>query len=407
MMENQLEIFVARQPIFDIKKNVYAYELLFRSGLDNYYDTCLDGDNSTAKLIVNSFLLIGLENVTNQKKAFINFTRNLILNRAPSLIPNHLVSVELLEDIEPDENIVNACSELKAKGYEVVLDDFVFSEKYRPLMALADIIKIDFLQTKGIDRKRIVELSGGGPVKFLAEKVETEADFQEALDLGFELFQGYFFSKPIIISGRDIPSVKLNHLRLLSEINRPDVEFEKLEEIIKHDVSLTYKLLRFINSAYFRFSIKVESIKHALVLLGVREVKKWASILAMGVIGEDKPQEVINMSLVRAKFCELIAQEIGKKSVASDFFMMGLFSFIDVMIGRPMSEILGNLYLDENVKNALLGEKNIYAEVFALVVAYESGNWERVGDLSARIGLSEIGLPTYYFSSTKWATMSF
>lgn len=401
-----MEIFVARQPIFDTRKNVYAYELLFRSSLDNYYDTRLDGDDSTAKLIVNSFLLLGLDNITSSKKAFINFTRKLILDQAPSLISNDLISVEILEDVAPDDSVIQACAELKKKGYEMVLDDFVFSEKYRSLILYSDIIKIDFLQTKGIDRKLVIENTNAAHVRFLAEKVETEADFQEALDLGYGLFQGYFFSKPVIISGQDIPTLKLNHLRLLSEINRPDVEFEKLEEIIKHDVSLTYKLLRFINSAYFRFSIKVESIKHALVLLGMREVKKWASIMSMSIIGEDKPQEVLTVSLVRAKFCELIASEIGQKSAESDFFMTGLFSVIDVLIGRPKNEILDNLYLDESVKNALLGDQNHITDVFSLVTAYEIGDWRRVDELSTKIGVNEIVLPTYYFTATQWANMS-
>jgi len=402
-----LEVFVARQPIFDLKKNVVAYELLFRSGLDNFYDTELDGDNSTAKLITNSFLLIGLDTITKGKKAYINFTKKLLLSRAPSVIPKDLMSVEILEDVEPEQEVIKACSELKEKGYEIVLDDFVFSEAYRPLIELADIIKVDFLMTKGDERRELVERFKHSGITFLAEKVETIEEWQEGLDLGYELFQGYFFSKPVIIAGRDIPGIKINHLRVLSEINRPDVEFDTLEDIIKHDVSLTYKLLKFINSAYFRFSMKVESIKHALVLLGVREIKKWASIIALSAIGHDKPQEVINVSLVRAKFCEFLAKEIGQKKNESDYFMMGLFSVLDALIDRPMEEILKELPLSDEVKKALLGEKNSFHDVYDLVVAYEKGDWETVFVFSEKTGISETLLPEYYYNSTKWANVTF
>ncbi len=402
-----MDVFVARQPIFDLKKNVVAYELLFRSGLDNFYDDELDGDNSTAKLISNSFLIIGLDTITKRKKAFINFTQKHILSGAPTAIPNDLISIEILEDVKPDHDVVAACAELKEKGYEIVLDDFVYTEEYKPLIELADIIKVDFLATKGDRRREVVQQCIGHDVKFLAEKVETDEDFQMAVEFGYDYFQGYFFSKPVIIAGRDIPGMKFNHLRMLSEINNPEVEFDRLEDIIKHDVSLTYKLLKFINSAYFRFSMKVESIKHSLVLLGVKEIKKWASIIALSAIGDDKPKEVVSLSLIRAKFCEFLATDIGKKNNESDYFMTGLFSLIDALIDRPMEDVLNELPISDDVKNALLGEKNSYYDIYNLVVAYEKGEWAIVTEYSKKSGVNEAVLPTYYFTATKWANVSF
>ena len=235
-----MEVFAARQPIFDLDKNVVAYELLFRTSLDNFYDIKLDGDESTAKLISKSFLLIGLDTITKQKKAFINFTKKLLINKAPTVIPNNLISVEVMEDIEVDADVINACSDLKDRGYEIVLDNFVYNDKCKSLVDLADIIKIDFHQTRGEERKEIVERFKGCGIKFLAEKVETVEEFEKAISYGYDYFQGYFFCKPIIISERDIPISKLNVLELINEINKPDVEFEKLEEIIKHDLSLNY-----------------------------------------------------------------------------------------------------------------------------------------------------------------------
>jgi len=398
-----LEVFVARQPIFDIDKNVVAYELLFRSGLDNFYDIELDGDESTTKLMANSFLLIGLDTITKQKKAFINFTKKLLLNRAPTVIPNDFLSVELLEDIEVDADVIQACADLKEDGYEIVLDDFSYTDEYKPLVDLADVIKIDFRQTKGHERRLIVELFKDSGIKFLAEKVETIKEFDEAISCGYEYFQGYFFSEPVIVSSRDLPIAKLSVLKLMNEINLPHVEFEKLEEIIKHDLSLTYRLLRFINSAYFSFSMKIESIRHALVLIGMKEIKKWATIFALSSLGEDKPLELLNVSLVRAKFCEFIAEEIGQKKDEHNFFMMGLFSLIDALLNRHMADVLKDLYIEDEVKEALLGEGNIYSDVLNLVTAYEKGSWDNVNGYAEKLGVNEIVLPTYYYSSTKWA----
>jgi len=402
-----LEVFVARQPIFDLDKNVVAYELLFRTSLDNFYDIKLDGDESTAKLISNSFLLIGFDTITKQKKAFINFTKKLLINMAPTVIPNNLISVEVPEDIEVDADVIQACSDLKDRGYEIVLDNFVYNDEYKPLVDLADVIKIDFQQSKGDERREIVEQFKDSGIKFLAEKLETVEEFEKAISYGYDYFQGYFFCKPIIISERDIPISKLSVLELINEINMPDVEFEKLEEIIKHDISLTYRLLRFINSAYFNFSMKVESIRHVLLLIGMREIKKWASIIALGAIGEDKPVELLNISLVRAKFCEFIAEEIGQKRNVHNFFMMGLFSLIDALLDRHMEDVLKDIYIEAEVKAALLGEENIYSDVHNLVIAYEKGDWEKVNDYTEKIDINEIVLPTYYFNSTKWANVTF
>lgn len=320
---------------------------------------------------------------------------------APTVIPNNLISVEVPEDIEVDADVIQACSDLKDRGYEIVLDNFVYNDEYKPLVDLADVIKIDFQQSKGDERREIVEQFKASGIKFLAEKLETVEEFEKAISYGYDYFQGYFFCKPIIISERDIPVSKLSVLELINEINMPDVEFEKLEEIIKHDLSLTYRLLRFINSAYFNFSMKVESIRHVLLLIGMREIKKWASIISLAAIGEDKPVELLNVSLVRAKFCEFIAEEIGQKKNDHNFFMMGLFSSIDALLDRHMEDVLKDIYIEAEVKAALLGEENIYSDVCNLVIAYEKGDWENVDDYTKKIGVNESVLPTYYFSSTK------
>lgn len=402
-----MDFFVARQPIFDSKKNVIAYELLFRSSVDNFYDISLDGDTTTSKVISNSLLIIGLDTLTKGKKAYVNFTKNLILSGAPTMIAKELIAVEILETVEPDSAVIKACTELKKAGYTLVLDDFVFGEKYRPLIDIADVIKVDFLSPDVQNRKRVIQSCGNKKIKFLAEKVETVDAFREALALGYTYFQGYFFSMPVIIRGRDIPGNKVNYLRVIHEVNMPDIELEKLEEIIKRDVSLSYKLLRFINSSFFKFSVKVESIKHALFLLGSKEIKKWVSVVSLSVMGYDKPQELLMVSLIRARFCETMAGKIGQQGRASDFFITGLFSVIDALIDRPMQEILADFPISDDIKQALLGGENVLSEVLSLAVFYEKGCWEQTAVCSRKLSFNEAELPDIFLSSVSWGNLSF
>ncbi|MCX8043341.1 MAG: HDOD domain-containing protein [Desulfobacterota bacterium] len=322
------------------------------------------------------------------------------------MVPKNAIAVEILETVEPDAEVIKACRELKAAGYQMVLDDFVFHERYRPFVELADIIKVDFMATDAAQRKELLKECKALPVQFLAEKVETQETFEEAFEAGYSLFQGYFFSKPKIVTGRDIPGSKINYLRVLHEVNRPDAEFERIEEIIKRDVSLSYKLLRFINSAFFQFSVKVESIKHALILLGLKEIKKWVSVVALSSMGFDKPQELLTLSLIRARFCELLAAQVGLEKRAADLFMTGLFSLIDALIDRPMHVVLSDLPIAEDVKQALLGKDNPLRDVFGLVVAYERAEWNRASIYARKLRANEKDLPTLFLDSVNWASIA-
>jgi c-di-GMP-related signal transduction protein len=402
-----MQIFVARQPIFDARKEVFAYELLFRSGMENVYSAGLDGDRTTSSVISGSMLVFGLETLTKGKRAFINFTRNLLIRGAPADMPCDQIAIEVLESVEPDDAVVEACRRLKEQGYVLALDDFVFDERYRPLIELADIIKVDFTQTRGDVRRHIVRECGRPGLHFLAEKVETADEFKQALEIGYSYFQGYFFSAPDVMRGKDIPAGKLNYMRILREINQRDIDFEQVEYIIKHDVGLTYKLLRFMNSAFFSFSSKVESIRHALVLLGVREIKKWINLIALGNMGFDKPQELILLALIRASFCEHLASRVGMLKRDADFFLMGLFSVIDGIVDRPMSEILDELPIAQEVAAALLGESNIFRDVFDLVLTYEKGEWEMTVSCARKIKVDEGDLPELFLNSVTWANNAF
>lgn len=397
-----MEVFVARQPIFDIKKNVFAYELLFRSSLENYYDLRVGLDEAASKTISNSFLVIGVDTLTKSKKAFINFTRNLLLNEVPALLPKELIVVEILENIEPDEDIIYVCQKLKEAGFIIALDDFIFEKNLKPLIDLADIIKVDFIQTTGEERKAVIESVGNANIKFLAEKVETLEDFQLAVEMGYKYFQGYFFSKPVIIQEKDIPGNKLNMIRIIQEANRPEIGLDRIEDIIKHDVSLSYKLLRLINSAFFGFVAKVESIKHALILLGEKEIRRWVSLIALSGLAYDKPQELLNVAVLRAKFCESLAKKVGMGNREADFFLMGMFSLVDALVDKPIQKVLSELPLSNDIKDALLGKQNIFFDVLKLTFAYERGSWQDIPRLAGKFKLPEEVLPEIYIKSIEW-----
>ncbi|WP_188398652.1 EAL and HDOD domain-containing protein [Sporomusa sp. GT1] len=399
----QETVYVARQPIFNRTQKVFAYELLFRNDFSNVY-AALDGDQATTKVINNSFLIFGIETLTAGKRAFINFTANSLINDIPSLLPQELVAVEILEDVFPDENIVSACKKLKSKGYLIVLDDFIFKPVYEPFIKLADIIKVDFLSTSHQERLDLIERCKQYPIKFLAEKVETHEEFQLALKEGFSYFQGYFFCKPLMMSSKTLPEYKMNHLQILQEIHKPELEFNTIESIIKRDVSLSYKLLKFINSPLFGFRNRISSLRQALTLLGQKEVAKWISIIALKNVADDKPGELILSSLIRARFAESLASGKVLQQKINNAFLMGMFSHIDALLDRPLQEILEEISLDEEIKHALLETRNNrLLLLYKLIKSYEEADWEAHSLYVREIGIKEKDVLQAYRESLSWA----
>jgi EAL and modified HD-GYP domain-containing signal transduction protein len=401
--EQEKKIFVARQPIFDRDEKIYGYELLFRRGLENFFDENLDKDFASSKVLLDSFILFDLKELTRGKRAFLNFTGPVLLSDLALAFKTDSIVVELLENIEPKPNIIASCKKLKSKGYTLALDDFEYNPRSQPLIDLADIIKIDFLATQGEERQEVIEKSSKKHIKFLAEKVETIEEYNQGREIGYAYFQGYYFSKPVIVSGRDVPSCKVNLLQVLKEIHRPDTSVTRLEEIIKRDVSLVYKLLRFINSAAFGLRSEVRSIRHALNLLGTIEFKKWMSMMLLSQLGSGKPDELMINSLTRAKFCELTAESIRQKHRQSDFFLMGLFSLIDAFLDRPMTDILAELPISADIKTAVLEQKGHLGQVLRLIVNYEQSKWNIVSQISQSLDIDENKILDHYFTSIKWA----
>ncbi|MEW6263176.1 MAG: HDOD domain-containing protein [Thermodesulfobacteriota bacterium] len=396
-----IQHFVARQPIFDRKQKVYAYELLFRSGLDNFFAHA-DGDEASSRVITDSFLLFGLEEVTGGAKAFINFTRGLLVKEYALSLPKRFAVVEILETVEPDSEVIEACRRLKANGYELALDDFVYAPSYKPLLELTDIVKVDFLHSPEEEVKKLAKTLLPKGIKLLAEKVETRGDFERALALGYIYFQGYFFSRPVIISRKAIPVFKLQLLRLLREINRPDIDFKMLAKTIEAEVSISLKLLKFINAAAFGLRRKVASILQALTLLGEKEVRNWASLLTLSGLATDKPAELVVTSLLRAKLAESVAGAAGLAQRSADLFLLGLFSLLDAMVDRPMEEILADIPLADDIKDALLGRPNRLRLILDLVLAFEKGAWSALSEMAAQLQIKEESLPPAYAEAMKW-----
>lgn len=402
-MDQQSEVHVARQPIFDRSLNVFGYELLFRNNIMNVYNG-LDGDQATHSVIANSFLLFGLETLTSGKKAFINFTGNSLKNNIPAMLPKELVVVEILETVSPEEAILTACRTLKQNNYMLALDDFVFQPEYKPLLELADIIKVDFRITPPKERAALIQRLQDYPVKLLAEKVETLDEFKEALQMGYSYFQGYFFCKPVVVSGKSLPEYKVNYFQILKELNQPQLNFSQLEAIIKRDVSLSYKLLKFINSATFGFKNPIRSLKQALTLLGQKELTKWMSLITLNGIADYKPGELILESLIRGRFAELLAGTVQLRKRMADAFLMGLFSLIDALLDRPMEEILTELSLEEEIKQALLMEGNhAFSQLYRLILSYEKGDWTVFSVYVKEMQLDEHKVLTAYREALLWA----
>ncbi len=410
MTQTQTEVaqsvFVARQPILDESQDTYAYELLFRSGLENY---CMatDGDAATLDVISRTFVEIGLDELTAGKPCFINFSRQLLLDRTPHLLPPELVTVEVLEDVEPDGDILKVCRELKDAGYTVALDDFVFADRDNPLLDLADIVKVDFVDTTPDERIQIMEGLHKRGIRGLAEKVETHQEYEDAKQAGYSYFQGYFFGKPVIKEGKTLTGNRLACLELLQEVHRLEMSIDRVEDAIKKDAALTYRLLQCINSAWFGLKNEVNSIHHALVLLGPPEIRKWLALISLRNMAADKPNELMIQALVRAKMAEELAPDLGMQKASSELFLMGMFSVLDALLDKPMEEILVKLPLNPEISSALLGEPGRFRDILDLIQAFERATWDKFSQCAAKLDLREETVQTVFQQSVKWASDAF
>lgn len=364
--------FVGRQPIFRPDLSVHAYELLFRSGTQNAA-VITDGDQATARVLLNTFTDIGLDTIVGTKSAFINLTRNLLLGDNLSCVPADRVVLEILEDIKPDEKVLAATQRLVSAGYTIALDDFVYRPELEPLIGLADIIKIEFPAIPNDELpSHVQKLRELGVQTILAEKVETQEDFDLCKSLGCDLFQGYFFSRPQVISQQKTQVNIGPIVRLVSELQNPDITVSEVETIIQTDANLSFKLLRFVNSANAGTKRKIESLKQATTLMGISRLRSLASMMLMTSINDSKPQELINLAMIRGKMCELLAVELGQ-SRPDRYYTLGLLSVMDAMLDKPMENVITLLPLATDMNEALLHRTGDFGSVLASVMKYEEG----------------------------------
>ncbi|MCW8983272.1 MAG: HDOD domain-containing protein [Gammaproteobacteria bacterium] len=376
-MEYVENFFIGRQPIFDRQQKVIGYELLYRTEETPDRASFDNGDKATSQVIINSIMDIGLERLVGQRIAFINLTKCFISGEISLPFEPNQIVLELLEDIEPTEAVIEGLTALKNRGYPIALDDFSYSEQHRPLLDLADIVKLDVMGLEPGELELQVEQLKGRNVKLLAEKVETQEEFQHCFSLGFDYFQGYFLSKPELVTGNRIPTNRMTIINLIIKLQSSDTEIADLEEVIQQDVSLSYRLLRLINSAAFNLGRTVKSIKHAITIVGVKVIRDWARLLLLSQIDNKNP-ELIWRALFRGKMCESIGTQIDTER-ADQFFTVGLFSVIDTLLDRPLPELLEKLPLESEIVNALLGEGDgRLAQALNLVDAYDRADWEKV-----------------------------
>ena len=393
---------VARQPILDARGRVFAYELLYRATADA--NSC-DGpnDRAAARVLSDSVLTLGLETLTGGRRAFVNVTRQMLLEELPTLLSPQAVVVEVLETVQVDGEVLAAVKELKRRGYSIALDDFTLDTGAQRLLPYAKYVKVDVLATPLEQCREIA--AAIQPVPWLvAEKVESAEMFEQVRSLGCHYFQGYYFCRPTTFNSGAPAAGRLASARLLVALNKPNVSVLDVENLIKHDASLIYRVLRCINSAAFGIRCEITSIRQALVLLGLDQVRKWASVWALAGLNGGATTELVRMAVVRARACELVAVRLVGAEDASEYFLLGLCSLLEAMLGQPMDAVVTELPLSATVRCALLGEtSNEARQVLDAVVAHERGRWDEASALMALLALPGDTVPIAYADSLKWS----
>lgn len=399
-----MKIFVARQPIVTFNRQPFGYEFLYRDSDKNYFSNSIDGTTATRTLISNLMSEFELDSLTGGRPAFINFTEDLIRNQYIDYLPPGDIVVEILENVSCDAGVTERISELKSKGYTIALDDF--TGYFNELSELADIIKVDFKLTD-IKRQQEIALRYAHK-KLLAEKIETEEELNRAQAMGYGLFQGFYFSKPVIVSKTTTQLASSTYLRMLKEINKPCADFDSMANIICTDVNMTYKFLAKINTLSYYRGHRVESIRHALVRIGLLEIKRWMTIILMhDIMDSDKSAEPAKQALTRAVFAESIAKTIGRQDLSDEAYMTGLLSMIDTIMDDTMENLLSKLCMPDSVKSALSGRKCLLRSILEFVTAYDAGQWKKLDWFLDTYPQCRNSVSTLYLNATKYSEEAF
>lgn len=369
-----MDIYIARQPIFNRLMRVHGYELLYRQNNQNFF-TGTDDKRATEELIYNSFLVMDLETLTDDTLAFINFPKSMIEKKRPSILPSKSVVIEVLERGKATQKTVDACRELREEGYTIALDDFTIDENNLPLIEVADLVKVDY-PLVSLEAQRSLLKRYRYKVQFLAEKIETREDFVKAMEMGYDFFQGYFFTKPTMLRAKEVKSLPTNVYFVMEELSHAEPSYRNISAIIERDLGLSYKVLKMVNTVYCELKQRINSISRALIHIGLNELRQWMPILMLKDLRQPENAETIKLSIIRGKMMDLIANELGEDNEGSEYFFTGLFSFIDVLMHQPMEQILKGLPLTNEVKAALMGESNKYRKCLDYVTSCETATWD-------------------------------
>lgn len=395
-------LYAARQPILDGHSKVYGYELLFRSGPENKF-TATDIEWASAANLEQGATAFGLDLLVGDRRAFVNLTRGAILAEYHRLIPRERVVLEILEDVAPDADVLAVIRRARAEGYLIALDDYAGEPSRDAFLPHVDIVKADLRRwPEALTWRCAAKLRNQG-VRLLAEKVETLEEADKARNVGYELLQGYFFCQPQMMAVRDLPPAKTSILRFMAEMSASEIKHARIEELFRSDVGLTVRLLRYLNSASFGLRQEVQSIGHAINLLGERPLKRWSLMLAMMVLCDDRPQELLVTALSRARFAERMAPSSGLAEHDQELFLAGMLTMVDAMVGRPAEELLAGLAVSDTVRDAVLHRASPLGPVLDLVTAYQTGDWNMVQSTREHVQVDAHALDEAYADSIRWA----
>lgn len=400
-----VEIFLARQPIFEAGGRLHGYELLHRRGHDGGADVDAGNDRMSSEVIVNAFLSIGIAKLIGDAVAHVNFSRQLLLDGVYRMLSPEQVVIELLRGTTPDAEVLDACSALVQAGFTLVLEDYEVRPELEPLLALAGIVKVDVLGKSPDELRAIVEALRPFPARLLAARVETQDVRERCQSLGFSLFQGYFFSRPQVVAHRELATAPLTIMRLLALLRDENSPESQIEQAFRSNMALTVRLLRAVNSAAVG-GRGIESIKQAVRLLGRSELNRWLSLLLVTSRGGKTAadDEVMHIVMRRARMCETIAIAAGDRRASDGYFIVGLFSMLDAVLGAPMHDLLREVDLSREVNQALLERTGPYGPTLTLVEAFERGDWDAVRDASQSMGVDAAVVTEAYADALGWAT---
>lgn len=402
-----MDVFIARQPIFDSSKNLIAYELLYRDSEGASSFGNVDGSYATSVLISDAITVFGLDSLTNGRPAFVNFTKKLIMNDFAYLCNPDEIIIEIVEDTLIDDVFITKVRELKEAGYKIAIDDYIGDESFDILIEYADIIKVDIL---GMPFKKREEISKQIAVTgkiLLAEKVETSEDYEHAMLNNYTLFQGYYLQKPKTMSKKSIHISPGSYVELIRELSKADPDFNVLTDGVRKNVGLTYKLLQHINTLrYFRY-FRVKSIRMALVTLGLDEVRRWILLMMAKDMGRPDNDELIKMAFIRGIFSERISLKTRHKHRSNEAFIMGMFSLMDAVAETELKVVLRDMPLEKDVIEAILGKDCDIGHILELAKAFELADWDKIIQLGEQLNLTQEEISKQYVDCIMYADTVF